>query len=69
MTLDQSDRAIAICLDYLRQLGIEWSPHPTDEEVQREYERIWSRLGSRTIEDLIELPLMTIQHPSRRWTF
>ena len=58
-TLAQSGRAIAIGLDYLRHLGIEWSPHPTDEDVQREYERIWSQLGSRTIEDIIELPLMT----------
>ena len=57
-TLDQSDRAVAVCLDYLRHLGIEWSPHPTDEEVRREYERIWSQLGSRTIEELIDLPLM-----------
>ena len=27
-TLDQSDRAVAVCLDYLRHLGVEWSPHP-----------------------------------------
>jgi PAS domain S-box-containing protein len=40
-------------------LGVEWSPHPTEEQAQREYERIWSQLGSRTIEDLIELPLMS----------
>ena len=57
-TLDQSDRAVAVCLDYLRHVGIEWSAHPTEEDVRREYERIWSLLGSRTIEDLIDLPLM-----------
>jgi len=57
--LDQSSRAIAVGLDYLRHLGIDWSPHPTDEEARREYERVWSQLGSRTIEALIELPLMT----------
>jgi predicted ATPase len=57
-TLDQGSRAIAVGLDYLRHLGIDWSPHPTNEEARREYERIWSQLGSRTIEDLIELPLM-----------
>ena len=51
-TLDQSDRAVAVCLDYLRHLGVDWSPHPTEEEVRREYERIWSQLGSRTIEEL-----------------
>jgi PAS domain S-box-containing protein len=58
-TLNQNDRAVAICLDYLRHYGIEWSAQPTNEEVQREYGRIWSQLGSREIEDLIALPLMT----------
>ncbi|WP_079545809.1 trifunctional serine/threonine-protein kinase/ATP-binding protein/sensor histidine kinase [Bradyrhizobium lablabi] len=58
-TLDQSSRAIAVGLDYLRHLGIDWSPHPTEEEARREYERIWSQLGSRTIEALIDLPLMS----------
>jgi PAS domain S-box-containing protein len=57
-TLAQSSRAIDVGLDYLKHLGIEWSPRPTDEDVRREYERIWSELGSRMIEDLIELPLM-----------
>jgi PAS domain S-box-containing protein len=58
-TLDQSDRAVAVCLAYLQHLGVEWSPHPTDEEVRREYERIWSQLGTRAIEELIDLPLMS----------
>jgi PAS domain S-box-containing protein len=57
--LDQSSRAIAVGLDYLRHLGIDWSPHPTNEEVRGEYEQIWSQLGSRPIESLIELPLMS----------
>jgi PAS domain S-box-containing protein len=58
-TLDQSGRAIAVGLDYLRYLGIDWSAHPKEDETRREYERIWSQLGSRMIEDLIELPLMS----------
>ncbi len=58
-TLDRSDRAVAVCLDYLCHLGVEWSAYPTSEEVRREYKRIWSKLGSRTIEELIELPLMS----------
>jgi PAS domain S-box-containing protein len=59
VTLGQSSRAVTVGLDYLRFLGIEGSPHPTDEDVRREYNRIWSQIGSRTIEDLIDLPLMT----------
>ena len=58
-TLSRSDRAVEVGLDYLRHLGINWSPHPMEEDARREYERIWSRLGSRTIEELIDLPLMT----------
>ena len=58
-TLAQGSRAVAVGLDYLRHLGIEWSQHPTDEDVRREYDRIWAQLGSRTIEDMLELPLMT----------
>jgi predicted ATPase/signal transduction histidine kinase/GAF domain-containing protein len=58
-TLDQSRRAIAVGLDYVQHLGIDWSPHPTEEEARREYERIWSQLGGRTIESLIDLPLMS----------
>jgi PAS domain S-box-containing protein len=57
-TLDQSDRAVAICLDYLLHLGMEWSPHPTAEEARREYEQIWTQLGNRAIEDVMELRLM-----------
>ena len=58
-TLNRSDSAAAVGLDYLRRhVGIDWSPHPTDEEVRREYRLIWSQLGDRTIEELIDLPLM-----------
>jgi predicted ATPase/GAF domain-containing protein len=59
MTLDQSNRAVAVGLDYLRHLGIDWSPHPTEEEARGEYQRIWSQLGGRRIEDLVDLPLMS----------
>jgi PAS domain S-box-containing protein len=58
-TLDQEGRAIAVGLDYLRHVGIDWSPHPSEDEARREYERIWSQLGGRKIEELIELPLMS----------
>ena len=58
-TLNQTDRAAAVCLDYLRYLGVEWSPHPSEEDARREYERIWKKLRSRAIEELIELPLMS----------
>jgi PAS domain S-box-containing protein len=55
----QPDRAVAVALDYLRQVGIEFSPHPTEDEVRREYKQIWSQLGSRSIEEVTDLPLMS----------
>jgi predicted ATPase/signal transduction histidine kinase/ActR/RegA family two-component response regulator len=65
-TLDRSDRAVEVGLEYLRRIGIQWSPHPSKDEVAQEYERIWRQLGSRSIEELIELPKMT--DPSWRAT-
>ena len=58
-TLDRSDRAVDVCLAYLRHLGIDWSPHPPQEQARREYELALSLLGSRAIEELIDLPLMS----------
>jgi predicted ATPase/GAF domain-containing protein len=57
--LDRSDRVIEVCLEYLRRSGTYWSAHPTSDEARREYDRIWSQLGSRQIEELIDLPLIT----------
>ncbi|MFT0174896.1 AAA family ATPase, partial [Paraburkholderia mimosarum] len=59
VTLGQSGRAVAVGLECLRHLGIQWAPHPTEEEARREYERIWTTLGNRPIEALVELPLMS----------
>src|SRR5262245_14249100 len=55
-TLDRSDRSVEVCLEYLRRSGTDWSPHPTGDEVQREYDRIWLLVGSRQIEELVDLP-------------
>jgi PAS domain S-box-containing protein len=57
-TLDRSDRGVEVCLEYLQRSGVHWSPHPITDEVQREYDRIWQQVGSRSIEELVDLPLM-----------
>jgi len=57
-TLDRSDRGVEVCLEYLQRGGARWSPRPTSDEVRSEYDRIWSQIGSRSIEELIDLPLM-----------
>ncbi|MEM5383350.1 AAA family ATPase [Paraburkholderia phymatum] len=59
VTRDENGRAVAVALECLRHLGIEWSPQPTEEEARREYQRIWSMLGDRPLEVLVDLPLMS----------
>jgi predicted ATPase/signal transduction histidine kinase/ActR/RegA family two-component response regulator len=57
--LGRSDRAVEVFLEFWRGRGMEWSAHPTEEEVRREYDRIWTLLGDRQIEELIDLALVT----------
>jgi PAS domain S-box-containing protein len=46
-------------LECLQLFGIEMPAHPTREDVQVEYARIRQKLENRSIESLIDLPLMT----------
>jgi predicted ATPase/two-component sensor histidine kinase len=55
--IDQADHAVQICLDYLRLVGIYWSPHPNRTAIQEEYERLLSRIGGRSMDELLSLPL------------
>jgi PAS domain S-box-containing protein len=56
---DRSDRAVNAGLQFLKRVGVQWSAHPTEEEVRGEYEPLWRQLGSRSVEELIDLPPMT----------
>ncbi len=58
-TLDRSDGAIEVFLDYLRRNGTDWSPHPSRDDVLREYDRIGSLVGDREIEELVDLPQLS----------
>ena len=58
-TLDRSDRAVEVGLGYLRRVDARWPQHATAEDVQQEYDRLRQRLGSGSIEGLLDLPLMT----------
>jgi PAS domain S-box-containing protein len=59
LTLDRPDRAIEVGLEYLRHVGIEWSPQPSEDDVRQELQRMWQLLDGRSIEQLIDLPLMS----------
>ncbi|WP_037471076.1 PAS domain S-box protein [Sinorhizobium fredii] len=58
LTLDRPDRAIEVGLEYLRNVGIEWSQQPSEEDVRQELDRMWQLVDGRSIEQLIDLPLM-----------
>jgi PAS domain S-box-containing protein len=51
-------QAVDNALTCLRLFGVDLPAHPSWEEVQAEYETIWRNLNGRSIECLIDLPLM-----------
>ena len=57
--IDRSDEAVSVGLGALRHLGVDLPERPTEADAQRAYDGIWTRLGDRTIEDLIDVPLMS----------
>ena len=57
--IDRSDEAVAVGLRALRYLGIDIPEHPTEADARRAYDGVWTRLGARAIEDLVNLPLMS----------
>ncbi|MDC0742792.1 AAA family ATPase [Polyangium mundeleinium] len=58
-SLDDLDEAVARGLCGLALFGIVIPAHPTRAEVEHEHERVFSLLGDRPIEGLIDLPEMT----------
>src|SRR5882757_9625720 len=52
-------QAVASGLACLKLFDIDLPVHTTQEQVQAEYETVWESLNGRTIESLIDLPLMT----------
>ena len=66
LLLDRSDRAVTVCLAFLRQVGIDWPARPDDIQVRDEYQQVWTRLRGRSIEQMIDLPLM--EDPAARAT-
>ncbi|HLZ66995.1 MAG TPA: AAA family ATPase [Aliidongia sp.] len=55
----ENAQAVASALTCLRLFGIDMPVHPTWEQVQAEYEMVWRNLDGRSIESLLDLPLMT----------
>ncbi|HEX5754122.1 MAG TPA: AAA family ATPase [Archangium sp.] len=51
--------AITCLLECLARMGMHMSPHPSREEVEAANAEVWTLMGERPIERLVELPLMT----------
>src|SRR5258705_734867 len=65
-TLDRSNRAVEVGLEYLRRVDARWPQHAIAQDVQQEYDWLRQRLGSGSFEPMLDLPLMT--DPDRRAT-
>jgi PAS domain S-box-containing protein len=59
LTLDQSERAVTVGLDYLRDVGLDLPARPTEEDARREYDRTWSRVRHQSLEEFVNVPLMS----------
>ncbi|MEP7102591.1 MAG: response regulator [Burkholderiales bacterium] len=57
--LDRNDRAVDICLEFLRGIGIHWTQHPARDALQPEYDQLWKNLEGTQIDQLSHLPAMT----------
>ena len=55
----ENQQAVTSALTCLHLFGIDMSAHPSREQVEVEYAKIWQNLGERSIESLIDLPPMT----------
>jgi predicted ATPase/signal transduction histidine kinase/GAF domain-containing protein len=53
------NEAIACGLECLRLFGVTIAAQPSPAEVLAEYERIWDNLSARSIENLVDLPLIS----------
>jgi len=57
-TRGEMDRAIACGLDSLALFGLRLPAHPGREQVEEAFAAVWRSLDGRTVESLIDLPVM-----------
>jgi PAS domain S-box-containing protein len=58
LTLGQLDRAVETDLEYLKAFGIDWPAHPAESLLDHEIAVLRQHLAGRTIESLVDLPLL-----------
>ncbi|MBV5316767.1 MAG: AAA family ATPase [Desulfobulbaceae bacterium] len=57
--MGQESRSVAIGIECLRMFAIELTQQPTRDTLRSGYERVLASLGNRSIESLLDLPIMT----------
>lgn len=50
---------VSVGLECLRHFGVVWSSKPSQDDVAREHEQLTQRLAGRSVEELVDLPVMT----------
>ncbi|HVK79411.1 MAG TPA: diguanylate cyclase, partial [Verrucomicrobiae bacterium] len=55
----ENSEARDTALACIRLFGIDLPAHPSWRQVRSEYDQVWRNLGERSIESLVDLPLMT----------
>jgi predicted ATPase/signal transduction histidine kinase len=58
-TTGRSEHAVAVALDFLSRVGIEWPARPGEDEVREEYLKMRRLLARQPVETLIDLPAMS----------
>jgi len=59
VALQRLDRSVATGLECLRHAGLDIPLQATEGQARAAYDQVWSKLHGRTIEELVDLPLMT----------
>lgn len=58
-TLSDPNRAVDIGIAFLRQVGIDWPAHPSEQFLKDQVEAMNQLLAGRAVERLIDLPVMS----------
>ncbi|TAU83251.1 AAA family ATPase [Rhizobium leguminosarum] len=59
VAMGDQTKAVDAGLAFLRNMGIDWSAHPTEADLLSEVTEMKSLLAGRTIDQLVDLPRMT----------
>ncbi len=59
VALGNQDKAVDVALAYLRNFGIVWVAHPTEDDLRAEIEKMKMLLAGRRVAELVDLPEMT----------